>query len=165
MIYLPSHKGEKGLQQLEILYKSTKIEMAHYLTTSTDSHVQLVTTFQKHKEAKSLRSTMKDAKIFANQLNLDVDYGIAKKTTPITSNKGPIQVTKCQPRNIRSILKKEIKTKFEEEVKQQPWGGQKSLLTNGKTKTLIRKVITSIRYGGTSQMLSIVYIVVFYNSC
>ena len=163
MIYLPSHKGEKGLQQLEILYKSTKIEMAHYLTTSTDAHVQLVTTFQKHKETKSLRSIMKDVKMFANQLNLDVDYGIAKKTTTITSNKGPIQVTKCQPRNIRSILKKEIKKK--EEVKQQPWGGQKSLLTNGKTKTWIRKVITSVRYGGTSQMLSIVYIVVFYNSC
>ena len=61
--------------------------------------------------------------MFANQLNLD--YDVAKKTTTtITSNKGQIQVTKCQPRNIKSILKKEIEKKFEEEVKQQPWVGQ-----------------------------------------
>ena len=67
---------------------------------------------------------MKDAKRFANKVNLEVNYDIAKKTTTITSNKGQIQVTKCQPWNIKSILKKEIEQKFQEEVKQQPWVGQ-----------------------------------------
>ena len=62
--------------------------------------------------------------MFANQLNLHVDYDIAKKTTTITSNKGQIQVTKCQPRNNKSIIKEETEQKFEEEVKQQPWVGQ-----------------------------------------
>ena len=54
--------------------------------------------------------------MFANQLNLDVDYNIAEKTTIVTSSQGQTQVTKCQPRNIKSIFKKQIEQKLEEEV-------------------------------------------------
>ena len=68
---------------------------------------------------------MKSAKKFANQLNLDVDYDIAKKTTTIRSSEGQIKVTKCQLRiTIKSIVKKEMEQNFEEKVKQQPWVGQ-----------------------------------------
>ena len=62
--------------------------------------------------------------MFANQLNFDIHCDVAKKTPTIISNKGQIQVTKCQPRNIKSLLKKEIERRFEEEVKQQPWVAQ-----------------------------------------
>ena len=67
---------------------------------------------------------MKDAKTFANQLNLVLECDCRAKTTTITSSSGTTQVSKCQPRHIKPILKKEIEKKFEEEVKQQPWVGQ-----------------------------------------
>ena len=91
ILYLPLHKGGKGLQQLEMLYKSTKIKTAHYVTTSNEPHVQLVATFQKYKETKSFRSMFQDAKMFADQLNLDVEYDITKKTT-IASNKNKLKL-------------------------------------------------------------------------
>ena len=46
LLYLPVDKGGKGMQELETLYKTTKIKTAHYLTVSADPHVQLVSTFQ-----------------------------------------------------------------------------------------------------------------------
>ena len=44
--------------------------------------------------------------MFVNQLNLDVEYDIRKKTTTVASNKEQTEVIKCQPRNMKSILKK-----------------------------------------------------------
>ena len=44
--------------------------------------------------------------MFANQLNLDVEYDITEKTTTVTSNKEKIEVTKCPPRNMKSKLAK-----------------------------------------------------------
>ena len=67
--------------------------------------------------------------MFVNQLNLiGVEYDIRKKTTTVTSNKEQTEVIKCQPRNMKSILKKQSEKKQEEEVEQQLWVGQ--YLTN-----------------------------------
>ena len=53
LLYLPVGKGGKGMQELETLYKTTKIKTAHYLTVSADPHVQVVSTFQNVMEKKS----------------------------------------------------------------------------------------------------------------
>ena len=75
------------MQELETLYKPKKIKTAHYLTVSADPHVQLVSTFQNVKEKKSLRSIVKDARTFAGQLDLNIEYNrVESKTTIKTSN-------------------------------------------------------------------------------
>ena len=66
--------------------------------------------------------------MFANLLNLDVKYDIYTKKTTVASNKEQIEVTKCQPRNMKSVFKKQIEKRWEEEEEQQPWVGQ--YLTN-----------------------------------
>ena len=87
LLHLPVDKGGKGMQELETLYKTMKIKTAHYLTVSADPHVQLVSTFQNVKDKKSLRSIVKDARTFAGQLDLNIEYNrVESKTTIKTSN-------------------------------------------------------------------------------
>ena len=74
LFYLQTSNGSKGQTEIEILYKTTKIKLAHYITCSTDPHVQLVRTYQDAKEEKSLRSIIKDARTFATQLALEITF-------------------------------------------------------------------------------------------
>ena len=74
LLYLPTSKRGKGLTEIETLYKTTKIKLAHYITSSTDPHVELVRTYQDAKEEKSLRSIIKDARAFATQLGLAITF-------------------------------------------------------------------------------------------
>ena len=80
------------MQELETLYKITKIKTAHYLTVSADPHVQLVSTFQNVKEKKSLRSIVKDARTFAGQLDLNIEYNRVESKTTITTSNSTIEV-------------------------------------------------------------------------
>jgi len=124
LLYLPPSKGGRGLTEIETLYKSTKIKLAHYITCSTDPHVQLVRTYQDAKEEKSLRSIIKDARAFATQINLDISYDTENKKTILTYNSTVLEVNNCKPSSMKSIIKKEVVKKYEFEVKQQPWVGQ-----------------------------------------
>ena len=102
----------------------TKIKTAHYLTVSEDPHVQLVSSFQSYKEKKSLRSIIKDAKVFANHFNLDIKFDNMERKTTLKSCSSVLEVNKCQLRHIKSMLKKEVESKYQDEVKKQPWVGQ-----------------------------------------
>ncbi|XP_031552542.1 uncharacterized protein LOC116289742, partial [Actinia tenebrosa] len=126
LLYLPTTKGGKGLTEIESLYKTTKIKLAHYITCSSDPHVELVRTYQDAKEMKSLRSIIKDARTFAAQFNVDITYNAESKKSILTSNDTVIEVNNCQPKSItrKSILKNELVRKYEVEVEQQPWVGQ-----------------------------------------
>ena len=46
LFYFPTSKGGKGLTEIETLYKTTKIKLAHYITCGTDPNVELVRTYQ-----------------------------------------------------------------------------------------------------------------------
>lgn len=81
LLYLLSSKGGKVLTEIEtLLYKSTKIKLAHYITCSTDQHLQLVRTYQDVKKEKSLRPIIKDARAFAMQIKLDIYYDTVQST-------------------------------------------------------------------------------------
>ena len=112
------------MQELETLYKTTKIKTAHYLTVSADPHVQLVSTFQNVKEKKSLRSIVKDARTFAGQLDLNIEYNRVESKTDIKTSNATIEVNQPQPKHLKTILRKKVEKKLEEEVKQQRWIGQ-----------------------------------------
>ena len=72
LLYLPSEGGGKGLMEIEALYKHTKIKAAHY--TSDDVHIKLVKSFQKKKEDRNLKSVFKDARRYAEELQLDCQF-------------------------------------------------------------------------------------------
>ena len=80
-LYLSPDLGGRGLNEIEIQYKVTKIKTAHYTTTSKDPHIEVETTFQDVKEAKKSRSVIKDAKTYAKQLNVDVTFDKQHKST------------------------------------------------------------------------------------
>ena len=64
-LYLSPDLGGRGLKEIEIQYKVTKIKTTHYITTRKDPHIEVVRTFLKVKEAKKSRSVIKDAKTYA----------------------------------------------------------------------------------------------------
>ena len=90
--YLPVGKGGKGRQELETLYKTTKIKTAHYLTVSAALRVQLMSTLRNVKEKKSLRSIVKDARIFEGQLDLNIEYNRVESKTTIKTRHSIIEV-------------------------------------------------------------------------
>ena len=105
LLYLPVDKGWKGMQELETVYKTTKIKTAHYLTVSADPHVQLMSTFPNVKEKKSLRSIVKDARIFEGQLDLNIQYNRVESKTTIKTRNSIIEVHQPQPKHLKTILR------------------------------------------------------------
>jgi len=103
--------------------QNTKIKLAHYITFSTDPHVELVRTYQDAKEEKALRSIIKDARTFATQLGLNITCDAECKETTVTSSSTALEANKCQPKNIKPIVKKEVVTNYENVVEQQPLVG------------------------------------------
>ena len=103
--------------------KNSKTKLAHYITSSTDPHVELVRTYQDAKEEKSLRSIINNAKTFATQLGLNITCDAECKETTVTSSSTALEANKCQPKNIKPIIKKEVVTNYENVVEQQPLVG------------------------------------------
>ena len=94
------------MQELETLYKTTKVKTAHYLTVSADPHVQLVSTLQDIKEKKSLRSIVKAARTFAAQLeDLNTEYNRVENKTTIKTINSIIEVNQPQPKHLKTILR------------------------------------------------------------
>ena len=104
--YLPVGKGGKGRQELETLYKTTKIKTAHYLTVSAAPHVQLMSTFRNVKEKKSLRSIVKDATIFEGKLDLNIEYNRVESKTTIKTRNSIIEGHQPQPKHLKTIFRK-----------------------------------------------------------
>ena len=123
LLSLPTSKRDKGLTEIETLYKTTKIKLPHYITCSIDPHVELARTYQDAKEEKSPRSIIKDARTFATQLGLDITFNAECKKTTVTSSSTVLEANNCQPKSIKSIIKREVVRKYEHEVEQQPWVG------------------------------------------
>ena len=59
----------------------------------------------------------------ATQLGLDMAFYAECKKTTVTSSSTVLEVTNCQPKSIKSIIKKEVLRKYEHEVEQQPCVG------------------------------------------
>ena len=107
---------------IEAIYKQTKIKIAHYINTSVDTHIKLVKSFQKKKEDKNLKSVFKDAKRYADELQLSCHFN--EEATVITHDDQVTVVSTKEPRSIKEILKKTTQQKRRTEVMQQPWLGK-----------------------------------------
>ena len=75
------------LSQAIVSFAVILVDITRYIRHYSEI-VSEVSIFSKVQENKSLQiNPQKDAKMFANQLNLDVEYDITKQTTAVASNK------------------------------------------------------------------------------
>ena len=66
-MYIPRKKGERGLSNLEMAYKTTTITLNNYLQSSRDRMLQDVL---EHGKKKKLHSVVKESRKFKFQLNM-----------------------------------------------------------------------------------------------
>ena len=66
-LYLPRKKGGRGLRNLEMIYKKTKIKAAMNLLTNPDPRIKCVKIFDKGRMAKGKSSIIKDAVRYAQE--------------------------------------------------------------------------------------------------
>ena len=119
LLYLPSEDGGKGFMEIEALYKHTKIKATHDVNTSDDAHIKLVKCFEKKKEDRNLKSEFKDARRYAEELQLDCQFN--EEATVISHADQITVISTKEPQNIREILRKTTKEKRRTEVMEQPW--------------------------------------------
>ena len=99
LLYLPFEEGGKGLMEIEAFYKHTKIKEDHYINTSDDVHIKLVKSFQKKKEDRNLKSVFKDARRYAEELQLDCQFN--EEATVISHADQVAVISTKEPRNIK----------------------------------------------------------------
>ena len=79
-MYLPTKEGGRGLKEVEMTYKVTKIKTANYIIHSQDPRIQLVKRFEERKATKGLKSVLKDAKKYTEELDVAFTYDETKTT-------------------------------------------------------------------------------------
>ena len=108
--------------EIEALYKQTKIKVAHYISTSDDAHIKLVTSFQKKEEDRNLKSVFKDTKRYADEVQLSRQFN--EEATVITHDDQVAVVSTKEPKSIKEILRKTTQQKRRTEVMELPWLGK-----------------------------------------
>ena len=72
MTYLSYDQGGYNLSELEMVYKLSKIKIAHHIVTSTDQRIKLVREFQDRKEHRGFTSANKVAQRYAYDLGVEI---------------------------------------------------------------------------------------------
>ena len=90
--------------ETELLYKNTKLKVAHYINNSDDPHIKLCKSFQEEKEKRNLRSVFKDAKRYAEELELNCHF--EDGTTVLEGTDNVIIVNVKEPRKRKQIIHK-----------------------------------------------------------
>ena len=73
VIYLPRARGRRGLRSLERTYKELKIKTAVKLLNENEKRMKVVKRFHKLNMQSASYSIFKDAKLYANELQLNLD--------------------------------------------------------------------------------------------
>ena len=74
MTYLSHDQGGYNLSELEMVYKLSKIKIAHHIATSTDQRIKLVREFQDWKEHRGFTSANKMAQRYAYDLGVEIEF-------------------------------------------------------------------------------------------
>ena len=86
-------------------------------------YIEVVRTFQDVKEAKKNRSVIRDAKTYAQQLNVDVTFDEQHKSTSVTMGEKETEFKIISPKYIQQTLKEATDTKYKQKVSEQIWLG------------------------------------------
>ena len=76
--------------------------------------------FQDHKESKNVRSVLKDAKIYARDMNLKMEFSSDDKTTVIKSDQRTVEIKENQVKYLKPILKEARVAIYEKMTKNIP---------------------------------------------
>ena len=112
-LYLPRTSGGRGLTQLELSFKTSKIGLFRYLDLSDDWMMQLVFG---HENQKRSHSVVKEAQRFARELDLDLE----------TQFEGDLKDTE-NARKLKKIAREKGKMVFHNTWKSKPLHGQYAL--------------------------------------
>ena len=110
-VYLQNSKGDRGLMEIELVYKLAKIKVAHYVSLAEDPRLNLVQMADERNYAKKLPSISTPAYNYANKLGIRMTLDPIDKVTSITFNGETKVVRSAHPKALNSILKKESSEK------------------------------------------------------
>ena len=131
MTYLSYDQGGYNLSELEMVYKLSKIRIAHHIATSTDQRIKLVREFQDWKEHRGFTSADKMAQRYAYDLGVEIEFNNPSIGTIIHTT-GPqphtYVVKSDKPSSLNIALHPAKKTSYKEKVQEQPWTGKFFLL-------------------------------------
>ena len=131
MTYLSYDQGGYNLSELEMVYKLSKIKIAHHIATSTDQRIKLVREFQDWKEHRGFTSANKIAQWYGYDLGVEIEFNNPSIGTIIHTT-GPqphtYVVKSDKPSSLNIALHPAKKTSYQEKVQEQPWTGKIFLL-------------------------------------
>ena len=131
MTYLSYDQGGYNLSELKMVYKLSKIKIAHHIATSTDQRIKLVREFQDWKEHRRFTSANKMVHRYAYDLGVEIEFNNPSIGTIIHTT-GPqphtYVVKSDKPSSLNIALHSAKKTAYEEKVQEQPWTGKFFLL-------------------------------------
>ena len=131
MTYLSYDQGGYNLSELEMVYKLSKLKIAHHIATSTDQRIKLVREFQDWKKHRGVTSANKVAQRYAYDLGVEIEFNDPSIGTIIHTT-GPqphtYVVKSDKPSSLSIALHPAKKTSYEEKVQEQPWTGKFFLL-------------------------------------
>ena len=123
MTHLSYDQGGYNLSELEMVYKLSKIKIAHHIATSTDQRIKLVREFQDWKEHRGFTSANKVARRYAYDLGVEIEFNNPSIGTIIHTT-GPqphtYVVKSDKPSSLNIALHPAKKTSYEEKVQEQP---------------------------------------------
>ena len=142
MTYLSYDQGGYNLSELEMVYKLSKIKIAHHIATSTDPRIKLVREFQDWKEHHGFTSANKMAQRYAYDLGVEIEFNNPSIGT-IMHTTGPqphtYVVKSDKPSSLNIALHPAKKTSYEEKSKNNP-GLESSSYYINKITTLPRNL-------------------------
>ena len=121
-LYLPRNKGGRGLKNLELTYKKTKVIAAMNLMTRAEPRIELVREFNRNQMKKGRSSILTDAIRFA-----DEDFGVTFE--PLENNfvvhyeKENSRMSTSKKDIVKDVLKKNITSKMTDQLKSTTWQG------------------------------------------
>ena len=90
MTYLSHDQRGYNLSELKMMYKLSKIKIAHHIATSTDQRIHLVREFQDWKEHRGFTSANKEvAQRYASELGVDIEFNDPSTGTIIHNRAQP----------------------------------------------------------------------------
>ena len=166
MTYLSYDQGGYNLSELEMVYKLSKIKIAHHIATSTDQRIKLIRELQDWKEHHGSTSANKVAQRYACGLGVEIEFNIPSIKI-IIHPAGPqphnYVLKSDKPLSLNIALHPAKKTSYEEEVQEQPWTG-KFFLLHQQDHELAKESQLICENGKTSQTLCFLQMTTFVNS-
>ena len=121
-MYLPRSKGGRGLRNLEITYKKTKVVAAMKLMTTVDPRMELVREFEKIRMKKGRSSILTDAIRYASE-DFDMKFEPLENDFVVHYQKDGESESTSKIEKVKEVLKKNTIAKLNDQLTSATWQG------------------------------------------